>query len=65
MRDLSLFLGTEAGKTAGFFYSEAMRESGVIWSEVLLDQYLEDPKGTIPDIRIVSRHQLVDNSVNE
>jgi len=32
------------GQDGGFFYSEAMPESGVIWSEELLDRYLEDPK---------------------
>jgi cytochrome c len=45
-------VGKEAGKTPGFFYSKAMRDSGVVWDEGLLDKYLEDPKGTIPGIRM-------------
>lgn len=45
-------LGKEAAQVPGFFYSKAMRESGVVWTEELMDKYIEDPKGTIPGIRM-------------
>ena len=31
-------VGSEAAQTKGFFYSKAMRESGVVWTEEYLDQ---------------------------
>ena len=45
-------VGREAAQTKGFFYSKAMRESGVVWTEEYLDQYLEDPKKMLPGIRM-------------
>jgi cytochrome c len=45
-------VGSEAAQTKGFFYSKAMRESGVVWTEEYLDQYLEDPKKMLPGIRM-------------
>ena len=40
--------GREAGNTAGFKYSKAMRASGVIWSEETLDKYLTKPRKFMP-----------------
>ncbi len=45
-------VGTEAAQTKGFFYSKAMRESEIVWTEENLDKYLEDPKKMIPEIRM-------------
>jgi cytochrome c len=40
--------GRKAGSVTGFAYSAAMKQSGVVWSDVTLRQYLADPKGFIP-----------------
>ena len=40
--------GRNAGSLPGFTYSLAMRESGVVWSEETLIQYLADPKKFVP-----------------
>lgn len=45
-------IGREAAQTKGFFYSKALRNSNIVWSEDILDQYIKDPKGTIPGIRM-------------
>jgi cytochrome c len=45
-------VGAKAAQVKGFFYSKALRESGLIWDEKLLDEYIEDPMGTIPGIRM-------------
>lgn len=45
-------IGRESAQTKGFFYSKAMRDSKVVWSEEFLDTYIKDPKGTIPGIRM-------------
>ena len=40
--------GREAGSVEGFNYSNALKESGIVWDEETLDAYLEDPRGYIP-----------------
>lgn len=44
---LGLF-GRTAGTVSGFNYSNANKESGVVWSAETLDPYLKDPKVYIP-----------------
>ncbi|OSJ32515.1 cytochrome c family protein [Bradyrhizobium japonicum] len=45
-------LGTVVGRTAGtvpgFHYSNAMKNSGVIWDAKTLDAYLEAPQKVVP-----------------
>lgn len=41
-------VGRKAGGVAGFDYSEAMRRSGIVWSEATLDRFLADPLGVVP-----------------
>jgi cytochrome c len=40
--------GRKAGTVAGFNYSTAMRDSGVVWNERTLDQYIAAPQTFIP-----------------
>lgn len=42
----------EAAQVVGFFYSKAMRESGVIWTKSELVRYLRNPKEEIPGVRM-------------
>ena len=46
-RHCSLF-GRRAGSVPGFAYSEAMRNSGIVWNRQTLDAFLADPLGTVP-----------------
>lgn len=41
-------LGRPAGSAAGVAYSDALRNSGIVWNQSLLDQYLADPDGLVP-----------------
>ena len=41
-------VGSNAGAVEGFKYSDAMKESGIVWDEASIDAYLADPKGYIP-----------------
>jgi cytochrome c len=41
-------VGRPAGSVEGFVYSSAMRESGLIWDEANLAEYLRDPRGKVP-----------------
>ena len=41
-------VGRKAGTIEGFRYSEANKNSGIIWSAETLDPYLESPRKEIP-----------------
>jgi cytochrome c len=41
-------LGRKAGTVPGYNYSAAMKNSGVVWNEDTLKQYLADPRKFIP-----------------
>lgn len=40
-------VGRQAGHVEGFKYSDAMKNSGITWTEENLANYLKDPKGFI------------------
>jgi cytochrome c len=46
-------IGRKAGSGEGFKYSEAMKASSVVWDDTALDAYLKDPKGFIPNNKMV------------
>lgn len=46
--NLHAVFGRKAGTTPGFNYSAAMRNSGVIWNERTLDQFIAAPQTFIP-----------------
>jgi cytochrome c len=41
-------VGATAGQVAGFKYSDANRNSGIVWTEEKLFEYLKNPRATIP-----------------
>lgn len=47
--------GRTAGAAEGFRYSDAMKESGIVWSKETLAEYLADPRGYIPGNRMAFR----------
>ena len=42
-------LGRKSGTIEGFKYSEANKNSGIVWSPETLDPYLENPRKEIPN----------------
>lgn len=44
--------GRTAGMEEGFKYSDAMKESGIVWDEETLDVYLTKPKDMVPGTRM-------------
>ena len=40
--------GRTAGTLEGFKFSKAMTESGVVWDETTIAEYVADPKGFMP-----------------
>jgi cytochrome c len=45
---LAGIIGRKAGTIAGFDYSEANKNSNVVWDEAQLDRYLSNPKQFMP-----------------
>jgi cytochrome c len=45
-------IGRPAASVEGFSYSQAMKESGIVWDEVTLDEYLTDPKAMVPHTKM-------------
>jgi cytochrome c len=46
-RHCGLF-GRRAGSVAGFSYSAAMKNSGIVWDEKTLNRFLANPAKTVP-----------------
>ena len=44
--------GRQAGSLPDFDYSEAMKNSGIVWNEQTLDTFLADPRGTVPGTKM-------------
>src|SRR6266567_7841082 len=40
--------GRKAGTAGNFAYSEAMKNSGIVWDDAALEKYLRDPKELVP-----------------
>lgn len=47
------FMGRKAGLAPGFSYSEAVTQSGIVWSPDALDQWLARPSDFLPGNRMV------------
>jgi cytochrome c len=45
---LNGLIGRKAGSYAGFKYTEANKNSGLVWDEATLAKYLKNPRATIP-----------------
>jgi cytochrome c len=45
-------VGRSAGKMPGFVYSDAVKDSGLIWDEKTLDQFLKSPLSFLPGTRM-------------
>jgi cytochrome c len=45
---LNGLIGRKAGTYEGFKYTEANKNSGLIWDEATLTKYLRNPRATIP-----------------
>ncbi len=45
---LQNIIGRKAGSIAGYKYSSAMKESGIVWDAKSLDEYIANPAGFLP-----------------
>jgi cytochrome c len=45
--------GRKAGTVEGYDYSEANKNSGIVWSEASFKEYIVDPTGKIPGTKMM------------
>src|SRR6266496_5350560 len=45
--------GRKAGTTEGYAYSDADKNSGIVWSEASFKEYLENPQEKIPGTKMI------------
>ena len=45
--------GRKAGTVANFSYSDANKNSGVVWNEATFKEYIKDPKAKIPGTKMI------------
>jgi cytochrome c len=45
--------GSKAAAVEGFQFSEAMKTSGITWNDKTVAEYLKDPKGRVPNGKMV------------
>src|SRR5262245_20338778 len=50
---LAGLFGRKAGTAEGYNYSDAMKNSGIVWNEETLSKYLENPRGVVPGTKMV------------
>ncbi|HWB48094.1 MAG TPA: c-type cytochrome [Stellaceae bacterium] len=46
--DLFGVFGRKAGTVAGYSYSAAMKQSGIVWDDAAMAAFLRDPRAAIP-----------------
>jgi cytochrome c len=49
---LAGIIGEKAGEVPGFNFSKAMKNSGIVWNDKTLDEYLEHPQKVVKGTRM-------------
>lgn len=50
---LNGLIGRKSGTIEGFNYSDANKNSGIVWDEASFLEYIKNPKGKIPNTKMV------------
>ena len=45
--------GRHSGSVPNFSYSDANKNSGIVWNEQTFEEYIKDPRGKIPGTKMV------------
>jgi cytochrome c len=45
--------GRHSGSAAGYSYSDANKNSGIVWNETTFKEYIKDPRATIPGTKMI------------
>jgi cytochrome c len=58
-------IGAKAGQSAGYPYSQSLRQSGVTWDEATLDRWIGNPEAVIPNNNMKPYSGLADAAVRK
>ena len=50
--ELNGLFGRKTGSVAGYSYSAANKNSGIVWDETIFREYIQNPKGRIPGTKM-------------
>ena len=50
---LNGLMGRKSGSIPGYLYTEANKNSGIVWDEATFSDYIKDPKARIPATKMV------------
>jgi cytochrome c len=45
--------GRKAGGVPGFSYSDANKNSGIVWNEQSFEEYIKDPRAKVPNTKMI------------
>ena len=45
-------MGRKSGTYEGYSYTDANKNSGIVWDEAIFAKYIKDPKGVIPGTKM-------------
>jgi len=57
--------GRHSGTVAGFNYSDANKNSGIVWSEATFKEYIRDPRAKIPGTKMIFAGVKIDDEAND
>ncbi len=57
--------GRKAGTVAGFNYSDANKNSGIVWNEASFKEYIKDPRAKVPGTKMIFAGIKNEQEVND
>ena len=57
--------GRKAGSVPNYQYSDANKNSGIVWNEATFKEYIKDPKAKIPGTKMVFAGIKNDQEIND
>jgi cytochrome c len=57
--------GRHSGSAPGFSYSDANKNSGIVWAEATFKEYIKDPKAKIPGTKMIFAGIKNDQEIND
>ena len=57
--------GRKAGTVAGFSYSDANKNSGIVWNEATFKEYIKDPRAKVPGTKMIFAGVKNEQQIND
>jgi cytochrome c len=58
-------VGSKAGHSPGYGYSQSLRQSGVTWDEATLERWIENPEAVIPSNNMKPYNGITDAAIRK